>query len=74
MAVLANNMNAYPMAFPVVPKGESRVRLVFHAHNTEAQIDKLVTTICGWAKEMLDIKEGRTENSLPSATRQLYAA
>ncbi|KAI1128525.1 8-amino-7-oxononanoate synthase [Nemania abortiva] len=72
-ALLTNNMNAYPMAFPVVPKGESRVRLVFHAHNTKEQIDKLVATICGWAREMLDIRRGKTESSLPSATRQLYA-
>ncbi|RYP77604.1 hypothetical protein DL769_003377 [Monosporascus sp. CRB-8-3] len=53
--LLVNNINAYPMAFPVVPKGGSRVRLVFHAHNTAEQIDKLAATICEWAREILTV-------------------
>ncbi|KAI1173653.1 8-amino-7-oxononanoate synthase [Nemania sp. FL0916] len=71
-ALISNDLNAYPMAFPVVPKGESRIRLVFHAHNTYEQIDRLVATICNWAREMHEINEGVRENALPSATRLLY--
>ncbi|KAJ2987429.1 hypothetical protein NUW58_g4513 [Xylaria curta] len=72
-ALTFNNMNAYPMVFPVVPKGESRLRLVFHAHNTLEEIDKLVSNITEWAAEMLDIERGISESALPKAARQLYA-
>ncbi|KAI1110620.1 8-amino-7-oxononanoate synthase [Nemania sp. NC0429] len=68
-----NNMNAYPMVFPVVPKGESRIRLVFHAHNTLEQIDALASTIFDWASEMLNIQNGLSESILPKAARQAYA-
>ncbi|KAI9654503.1 MAG: putative secondary metabolism biosynthetic enzyme [Bathelium mastoideum] len=71
--LLLNNMNAYPMAFPVVPKGQTRVRLVFHAHNTFEQIDRLVNVICSFAREMLDIEAGEAESMLPIAARQIYA-
>ncbi|KAK2827857.1 hypothetical protein FQN49_007273 [Arthroderma sp. PD_2] len=40
-------MNAYNISYPVVPKGSSRIRMVFHAHNTEQEIDKAVAAICG---------------------------
>ena len=61
------------MAFPVVPKGQPRMRLVFHAHNTFAQVEKLASTICDWAREMLEIENGDSEKMLPSTTRQAYA-
>ena len=69
--LVLNNMNAYPMVFPVVPKGKSRIRLVFHAHNTLEQIDALVSKICDWAGEMLDIQQGE-KGSLPIAARRAY--
>lgn len=67
------NMNAYPMVFPVVPKGETRVRLVFHSHNTLEQIDTLVSVISSWAGEMLDIQRGDTNKVVPDAARRVYA-
>ena len=45
---------AWPIDHPAVPAGQGRVRLVFHATNTEAEVDELVSLICGWAKEVLD--------------------
>ena len=71
--LLLNDINAYPMAFPVVAKGETRIRLVFHAHNTLEQVETLASVICGWAREMLEIEHGESEILLPSATRQAYA-
>jgi len=35
-----------------------RVRLVFHATNTDAEEEALVTCICTLAKEMLEAEEG----------------
>ena len=66
-----NNINAYAWGHPVVPKGKSRVRLVFHAHNTLDQAETLANTICEWAQEMLSI--GDSESVIPSAARQVYA-
>lgn len=48
---------------------------MFHAANTEAQVERLVSLLCGWAQEMLDIeaqgpKAGGAQ--IPSAARQVY--
>ncbi|KAI1826772.1 class II aminotransferase/8-amino-7-oxononanoate synthase [Xylaria intraflava] len=60
--------------YPIVPKGKNRIRLVFQAHHTDAQIEGLVEAICEWAQEMLDIEANpRGENKIPSAARQVYA-
>ncbi|KAK2828963.1 hypothetical protein FQN49_007231 [Arthroderma sp. PD_2] len=67
------NMNAYCVSYPVVPKGASRIRLVFHAHNTVEEIDKLVTTICDWASEMLEIEHGESKAVLPKAMLHAYS-
>lgn len=71
--LLTRNINAYAISFPVVPKGKSRVRLVWHTHNTVDQAEKVANAICEWAQEMLDIEDGKTDNVLPSAARQVYA-
>ncbi|KAL6229937.1 hypothetical protein BDW75DRAFT_249155 [Aspergillus navahoensis] len=71
--LMINNINAYNMSFPVVPKGKSRVRLVFHAHNDLDQAETLANVICEWAQEMLEIEDGQTDNVLPSAARRVYA-
>ncbi|KAF2264424.1 8-amino-7-oxononanoate synthase, partial [Lojkania enalia] len=71
--LMINNINAYAVSFPMVPKGKSRVRLVFHAHNGLDQAETLANVNCEWAQEMLDIEANKTENVLPSAARQVYA-
>lgn len=65
---------AYNFAYPVVPKGESRIRIVVHAHNTEDDVDKLVTSICQWAHEMLDLEKCGSNNTLPSAASKVFAS
>ena len=62
------------MEYPIVPKGQSRVRVAFHANNTESQVDALVGAICEWAQEMMDIEGGGGDgNKIPKAARQVYA-
>ncbi|KAK2871725.1 hypothetical protein FQN49_002896 [Arthroderma sp. PD_2] len=64
-----------PIHYPVVPKGKSRVRIVFHARHTKEQLDDLANSICAWAQEMMDIEVGgKKTNKIPTATRQVYAA
>ncbi|KAI9658935.1 MAG: putative secondary metabolism biosynthetic enzyme [Bathelium mastoideum] len=69
-----SQISAVPVDVPTVRKGQSRVRLTFHAHNTEAHVEKLVTTIAEWAQEMMDL-ESRTSTGqgIPKAARQVYA-
>ena len=65
--------SAFPIYFPVVPKGTERVRLIFHASNTDAEVDALAACICSWAEEMLEIEEGSDGVRLPAAARQVYS-
>lgn len=71
--MLMANMNAYPIQYPVVPKGTSLIRCVFHAHNTREEIDRLVATVGDWAVEMLEIERGESKHTLPSAMRRAFA-
>ncbi|KAI9151266.1 5-aminolevulinate synthase [Paramyrothecium foliicola] len=65
---------AFPIDYPTVPKGQGRIRLIFHGCNTEAEVDKLVDRICKFAREMIDIeKEEGTTQKLPEAARRVYA-
>ena len=68
-------ITCFPMDYPVIPKGVNRLRIVFHATNTEADAEKLTNSICEWAQEMLDIEaSGRGGVRIPGAARQVYEA
>lgn len=62
-----------PIAAPVVPKGTGRIRIIFRASHTDAQIEALVTSICVWAEEMLELEKGQNGTKIPAAARQVYA-
>lgn len=64
---------AFPVEYPTVPKGKSRVRLSFHANNTEKQIDGLVAAVGEWAREMMEIESVGAREKIPKAARQVYA-
>lgn len=64
---------AFPIDFPVVPKGQSRVRLCFHATNSLVEVDGLVAAMSTWSQEMLDIESGKSKMPIPSATAKVYA-
>ncbi|KAK4450479.1 PLP-dependent transferase [Podospora aff. communis PSN243] len=64
---------AFPIDPPVVPKGTSRVRLVFHASNTEAEVEGLAECIATWAEEMVDIEESGKGVRIPAAARLAYS-
>jgi 8-amino-7-oxononanoate synthase len=65
--------SAFPISFPVVPKNANRVRLSFHAANSDDEVEALAASICTWAEEMLSIDEGGDRLRLPTAARQVYA-
>lgn len=66
-------ISALPVDYPTVPKGQGRIRLMFHAANTEAEVEHLAKTVCDWAQEMIDIESGVTEVKIPVAAQQAYA-
>jgi 8-amino-7-oxononanoate synthase len=72
-----SGISAFPIDYPTVPKGQSRIRLMFHAANTEDQVTLLANTICAWAAEMIAIEEGtegnKGTNKMPKAAQQVYA-
>lgn len=64
---------AIAVSFPVVPKGHDRIRIVFHAGNTDAEVDGLAACVCEWAQEMVDIEDGKTVEKMPRAARIVYS-
>jgi 8-amino-7-oxononanoate synthase len=67
-----DGFNGCHIVFPIVGKGEDRVRLIMHAHNTEDDVKRLVDSICTWAQEMMDIEAGPDKKKLPSSARLAY--
>ena len=62
------------MDVPVVRKGQTRVRLSFHVHNTEADVQKLVSAIAEWAQEMMELESRESGGQMiPKAAKQVYA-
>lgn len=51
IGLLISKITAYPVAYPTVPKNSKRVRLVFHAGNTEEDVNCLVQVIGEWLDE-----------------------
>jgi 8-amino-7-oxononanoate synthase len=67
-----DGFNGCYIVFPIVPKGEDRVRLFLHAHNTKDEVKKLIDSITTWLQEMLDIEASGDKNRLPAAARLAF--
>ncbi|KAI0429153.1 8-amino-7-oxononanoate synthase [Xylaria sp. FL1042] len=67
------NINAYGVSYPTVPKGTALIRLVFHAHNTRDDVNRLVSVVGKWATEMLEIANGESKYTMPSAVRHMFS-
>ncbi|KAK3317262.1 putative aminotransferase [Cercophora scortea] len=69
-----SGISAFPIDYPTVPRGQSRIRLMFHAGNTEEQVELLASTICNWAAEMIEIEESPdgAKGKIPKAAHQVY--
>lgn len=66
--------SCFPIDYPVVPRGMNRLRVVLHAHNTNAEVEGLAAALCEWAAEMLAIEESGEKGRLPAAAREVMAA
>ena len=70
--LLMSNISALPVDYPSVPKGKSRIRVMFHAGNTEEEVSYLANTLCDFAKEMIGIEESGESSRVPKAAKQVY--
>ncbi|KDN70594.1 putative aminotransferase class I and II, partial [Colletotrichum sublineola] len=67
-----DGFNGCGIVFPIVAKGEDRVRLSLHAHNTKDEVKKLIQSLVAWMQEMLDIEASGDKNRLPTAARLAF--
>lgn len=49
---------SWGLAYPIVPQGEDRVRVVIHANNSHSQIEGFVDAIMQWALEQEKLEDG----------------
>lgn len=47
--------------YPTVPKGQERIRVTLHSHNTTAQLDDFVKHVMEWVHIMMTPAEERQE-------------
>ncbi|KAI0540916.1 putative aminotransferase [Xylaria digitata] len=71
--LLSCSFYVLPVKHPVVPAGESRLRITFHAANTPAQVTALVDQIFAWIEEVKDIEQGRSQQKVTRAAGEVYA-
>ncbi|KAH7329670.1 5-aminolevulinate synthase [Stachybotrys elegans] len=62
----------FPVEYPTVPIGKSRLRLIIHAHNTEDHVRGFISSLFGWVQEMLSIEQGETQADVPKAAGDVY--
>lgn len=67
-----DGFNGCYIVFPIVGKGEDRVRLFLHAHNTKEDVKNLIQSIVTWIQEMLNIEASGDKNKLPAAARLAF--
>lgn len=70
--LVSDGINGTPIVFPIVARGEDRVRLIMHAGNTEDEVKKLVSSILTWAQEMMEIEASGDKNKMPKAAQKAY--
>ncbi|KAG6092195.1 putative secondary metabolism biosynthetic enzyme [Claviceps sp. LM220 group G6] len=70
-----SNISAIPVDYPAVPRGQGRIRFMFHAANTEEQVEFLVKKIGEWAAEMMEIEADPSggKGKIPKAAQHVYA-
>jgi 8-amino-7-oxononanoate synthase len=67
-----DGFNGCYIMFPIVGKGEDRVRLLLHAYNTKDDVKRLIGSITTWTQEMMDIEASGDKNKLPTAARLAF--
>jgi hypothetical protein len=63
---------SFGLAFPIVPKGQSRIRVVIHSGNTEDEIRSFVATIRKWALSEMAQHDSRIEELRGKRKSEVY--
>ncbi|RPD54331.1 PLP-dependent transferase [Lentinus tigrinus ALCF2SS1-7] len=58
---------ARPVPYPVVPRGQERIRVVIHARNTEEELEELIARLLEWSSAMQEAERGEKERDAPAA-------
>ncbi|KAI0393943.1 5-aminolevulinate synthase [Xylariaceae sp. FL0594] len=66
------SFSVFPVGYPVVPHGQSRMRIIMHAHNTQREVELLVEAIFAWVEEMLMLEKGGLAETPSKAASQVY--
>ncbi|KAI4608822.1 putative secondary metabolism biosynthetic enzyme [Alternaria metachromatica] len=59
--LLLDGYCVFPVEHPVVAKGESRLKVTFHAGNTEEQVSGMVTSVFAWIQETMEIEGSKDD-------------
>lgn len=70
--LLQTSFRTCPVTYPVVPPGQSRLRVIIHAHNTEQEVEGFVHAILAWVQEMMDIEAGAAAEPVTKAAKEVY--
>jgi 8-amino-7-oxononanoate synthase len=63
----------FPVSYPTVPKGQTRLKITFHSNNTEQQVGKLIDSIFEFVAELADVQDqGSLEHRIPRSARSVY--
>ncbi|RPD54350.1 PLP-dependent transferase [Lentinus tigrinus ALCF2SS1-7] len=60
-----------PLPYPVVPRGQERVRIVMHARNTEEELDELIAHLLAWSLELQEEEKKEKEKEVLLATEEV---
>lgn len=71
-ALLSSGFCTFAVNYPVVPLGQGRLRVIFHASNTEKQVIQFVNAIFAWVDEMRRIEAGETSEKVSQAAKEVY--
>lgn len=71
--LLSSGYCVWPIDYPTVPVGQSRIKISLHARNTEAEIKNFLNATFQWVDEILAIGEGAEKEKPSRAAEQVYA-
>ncbi|KAF2260234.1 putative aminotransferase [Lojkania enalia] len=65
--------SVFPVDYPTVPKGETRLKISFHAKNSVEEVKCLVDSLFEFVHEVIEMQEGvEWKNEVPRAASQVY--
>ncbi|KAK6535747.1 hypothetical protein TWF694_002195 [Orbilia ellipsospora] len=69
--LIAASFSVFSIPYPVVPLGQGRIRIIFHANDTEDQIMGLVNAVFTWAAEIFSMNDTGMEETETRVARKV---